>query len=142
MYVAARKAIDTYAQVGVETGVAAADPHRLILMLFDGTLAAIAKARLAMSRNEIAAKGAAISKAIEIIDGGLKASLDVKAGGVLGERLAALYDYMLARLLAANLRNDAAILDEIAGLLNELRGAWAQIGQQGANATAGEAIAK
>ena len=128
MYSAAHKAIDAYANVGVETGVAAADPHKLILMLFDGTLAAISKARLAMARGEIAAKGAAISKAIEIIDAGLKASLDVKAGGVLAERLAALYDYMLNRLLAANLRNDAALLDEVGRLVNELRGAWAQIG--------------
>jgi flagellar protein FliS len=137
MYSAVHKAIDAYANVGVETGVAAADPHKLILMLFDGTLAAIAKARLAMARGEIAAKGAAISKAIEIIDAGLKASLDVKAGGVLAERLAALYDYMLNRLLAANLRNDAALLDEVGRLLNELRGAWAQIG-----AAAGEASPK
>ena len=142
MYAAARKAIDAYAQVGVETGVAAADPHRLILMLYDGTLAAIAKARLAMSRKEIAAKGEAISKAIEIIDGGLKASLDMKVGGVLAERLAALYDYMLARLLAANLRNDPAILDEVARLLNELRDAWAQIGQQRATEAEGGASAK
>jgi flagellar protein FliS len=139
MYSAARKGIDAYAEVGVETGVAAADPHKLILMLFDGTLAAIAKARLAMSRGEIAAKGAAISKAIEIIDGGLKASLDVSAGGALAERLAALYDYMLNRLLAANLRNDASLLDEITRLLNELRGAWAQIGNAAAPARAGEA---
>ncbi len=139
MYSAARKGIDAYAEVGVETGVAAADPHKLILMLFDGTLAAIAKARLAMSRGEIAAKGAAISKAIEIIDGGLKASLDVSAGGVLAERLAALYGYMLNRLLAANLRNDASLLDEITRLLNELRGAWAQIGNAAAPARAGEA---
>jgi flagellar secretion chaperone FliS len=137
MYSAARKAIDAYAEVGVETGVAAADPHKLILMLFDGTLAAIARARLAMSRGEIAAKGAAISKAIDIIDGGLKASLDVAAGGVLAERLAALYDYMLNRLLAANLRSDTSLLDETTQLLNELRGAWAQIGN--AAATAGEA---
>lgn len=143
MYSVARKAVDAYAQVGVETGVAAADPHKLILMLYDGTLAAIARARLAISRNEIPAKGAAISKAIEIVDLGLKASLDVKAGGVLAERLAALYDYMMNRLLAANLRNDIAALDEIARLLNELRGAWAQIGQAGAaSATAGEAASK
>ena len=139
MYSAARKAIDAYAEVGVETGVAAADPHKLILMLFDGTLAAIAKGKLAMSRGEIAAKGAAISKAIEIIDGGLKASLDVAAGGVLAQRLAALYDYMLNRLLAANLRNDSSLLDETTRLLNELRGAWAQIGQAAAPVTAGEA---
>jgi flagellar protein FliS len=139
MYSAARSAVDAYARVGVETGVAAADPHKLILMLFDGTLAAIAKAQFAMNRGEIAAKGAAISKAIEIIDGGLKASLDINAGGVLAERLAALYDYMLSRLLAANLRNDASLLDETARLLNELRGAWAQIGQQPNPATAGGA---
>ena len=135
MYSAARKAIDTYAQVGVETGVAAADPHKLILMLFDGTLAAVSNAKLAMSRKEISAKGSAIGKAIEIIDGGLKASLDLRAGGVLAERLSALYDYMLQRLLAANLRNDAAALEEVARLLNELRGAWAQIGQAGSEAS-------
>ena len=134
MYPAARKAVDAYAQVGVETGVAAADPHKLILMLFDGTLAAISNARLALSRKDVPAKGAAISKAIAIIDGGLKASLDVRAGGELAERLSGLYDYMLQRLLVANLRNDGAVLDEVTRLLNELRGAWAQIGQSGAAA--------
>ena len=128
MYSSARKAVDTYAQVGVETGVASADPHRLILMLFDGALAAIATARLAMSRSEVAAKAQAVTKAIAIIDGGLKASLDVAAGGELATRLSELYDYMLKQLLVANLRNEAATLDEVTRLLNELRGAWAQIG--------------
>lgn len=128
MYSSARKAVDTYAQVGVETGVASADPHRLILMLFDGALAAIAAARLAMSRGEVAAKAAAITKAIAIVDGGLKASLDTGAGGALAMRLADLYDYMLKQLLLANLRNETTTLDEVSRLLNELRGAWAQIG--------------
>ena len=128
MYSSARKAVDTYAQVGVETGVASADPHRLILMLFDGALAAIATARLAMSRSEVAAKAAALTKAIAIIDGGLKASLDVEAGGELAQRLSELYDYMLKQLLLANLRNEVTTLDEVGRLLNELRGAWAQIG--------------
>lgn len=142
MYPSARKAIDAYAQVGVETGVAAADPHKLILMLFDGTHAALCAARLAITRNEVAAKGAAISKAIAIIDGGLKASLDVKAGGVLAENLSSLYDYMLNRLLAANLRNDVNLVDEVSRLLDELRGAWAQIGQRKGGAAASEAGAK
>jgi flagellar protein FliS len=142
MFSSVRKAVDVYAQVGVETGVAAADPHKLILMLFDGTHAAICAARLAISRNDIAAKAAAISKAIAIIDGGLKASLDIKAGGVLAERLAGLYDYMLNRLLAANLRNDTELLDEVNRLIDELRGAWAQIGQRSGAAPASEATAK
>jgi len=138
MFSTARRPIDAYAQVGVETGVASADPHRLILMLFDGTLAAIAAAKLAMARGEVEAKGSAITKAIAIVDGGLKASLDVRAGGALAERLAELYDYMLRQLLAANLRNDMTLLDEVARLLQELRGAWAQIG----NRTPPEARAK
>jgi flagellar secretion chaperone FliS len=128
MYASARQAITTYAQVGVETGVASADPHKLILMLYDGALAAIAAARLAVTRGEIAAKGTAIAKAIAIVDGGLKASLDVSAGGELAERLSALYDYMCRQLLLGNLRNDSAVLDEVARLLTELRGAWRQIG--------------
>jgi flagellar protein FliS len=142
MFSSARRAIDAYAQVGVETGVASADPHKLILMLYDGTLAAICAARLAIARGEIAAKGTAISKAIAIVDGGLKASLDVKAGGTLAERLSGLYDYMLTRLLEANLRNDTAILDEVARLLDELRGAWAQIGQRAGTENAREAAEK
>jgi flagellar secretion chaperone FliS len=142
MFSSARKAVDAYAQVGMETGVASADPHQLILMLYDGALAAICAARLAMSRSEIAAKGTAISKAIAIIDGGLKASLDVKAGGALAERLSDLYGYMLSRLLAANLRNDTTLLDEVAHLLDELRGAWAQIGQRAAATDASEVRGK
>ena len=88
-----------------------------------------------MSREEVAAKGLAITKAIAILDGGLKASLDIKAGGELAERLSGLYDYMLRQLFVANLRNDATTLDEVARLLNELRGAWAQIGKTPQNTT-------
>jgi flagellar protein FliS len=135
MYSTAQRAIDTYAEVGVETGVASADPHKLILMLFDGALAALAAAKAAMSRGDVVAKTGAITKSIAIIDGGLKASLDVKAGGELAERLAALYDYMLNRLLLANLRNDRPSLEEVARLLDELRGAWAQIGRSAPAAT-------
>ena len=137
-----RAALNSYRNVGVETGVASASPQRLILMLYEGAIAAIAAAQQHLRQNNIAAKGEAISKAISIIDGGLKASLDVKAGGILAERLAGLYDYMLTRLLAANLRNDTKILDEVARLLDELRGAWAQIGQRSGADNATEANTK
>ncbi|MDY0014066.1 MAG: flagellar export chaperone FliS [Rhodocyclaceae bacterium] len=118
-----------YARVGVETGVSTADPHKLILMLFDGALLAIASAAVAMDAQDIPAKGNHISKAIEIITNGLKVSLDMEAGGELAGRLAALYDYMAERLLHANLRNSRPTLDEVAGLLRDLRDAWQQIGQ-------------
>ncbi|MCK0509085.1 flagellar export chaperone FliS [Aromatoleum anaerobium] len=116
-----------YAQVGIETGVATADPHKLILMLFDGAILSIAAAAAAMDGKDIPAKGQAVSKAIEIITNGLKASLDRDLGGELVDRLAALYDYMAERLLYANLHNNRAALDEVSGLLHSLREAWEAI---------------
>lgn len=124
----------TYAKVGVEVAVETSNPHRLILMLFDGAISAVSLARIHMEANEIAQKGSAISKAIDLISNGLAASLDKEAGGELAERLAALYDYMAQRLLFANLKNSVAALDEVSELLTSLRDAWAQIapGQQAA----------
>lgn len=117
-------AVKAYAKVGIESAVLGAGPHRLISLLFEGALSEIARAKKAMARKEIAAKGEAISRAISIIGEGLNASLDKKAGGELAQNLSALYDYMALRLLAANLTNDIAILDEVARLLTELKAGW------------------
>lgn len=129
-----RSPAETYAKVGVDVAVETSDPHRLVMMLFDAAMAAVSMARIHMTANEIPQKGAAISKAIDLITNGLAASLDVEAGGELAERLAALYDYMAQRLLFANLKNSMAALDEVSELLGSLRDAWAQIapGQQAA----------
>ena len=80
-----------------------------------------------MKDKRTAEKGQSISKAIDIITNGLRASLDPEAGGELPERLGALYDYMCLRLLHANLKNDAAALAEVAALLGEIKGAWEEI---------------
>lgn len=134
MFATAQRAIKSYNEVGIETGVQAADPHKLILMLFEGALFALADAARFMRERQIAAKGQSISKAILIIENGLKASLDVKAGGELAERLAALYDYMRDRLLRANLHNRPELIDEVSRLLSELHGAWQQISPSAAQA--------
>lgn len=120
-------AINAYNKVGLESAAVAADPHKLILMLYQGGLLAIASAKNQMQRQETAAKGASISKAISIIDEGLKSCLDMNAGGEIAKNLAALYDYMSQRLLIANLKNDPAILDEVSGLLSDLNSAWVAI---------------
>ncbi len=117
-------AIKAYAKVGVESDVLGASPHRLISLLFEGALSEIARAKKGILRNEIAAKGGAISRAISIIGEGLNASLDKKAGGELAQNLSSLYDYMALRLVTANLTNDLAILDEVARLLTELKTGW------------------
>lgn len=119
--------IKAYANVGLESSVSAADPHKLILMLYQGAILAIAAARNQMLRKEVAAKGASITKAIMIIDEGLKSSLNMNVGGELAKNLANLYDYMGQRLLIANLKNDPAILDEVSKLLADLKGAWEAI---------------
>ncbi len=108
-------------------------------MLYAGALEAISLAKVHMARHEVAAKGAAISKAIAIIHEGLSASLDEKAGGDLAQNLKALYEYMGNRLLAANLNNDQAALDEVSRLLNELKGAWDEIGRRPGAASQPEA---
>ena len=90
----ARNAISAYQKVSVDAAVEVADPYRLILLLFEGVQAALGRARTAMEQKQIAAKGEAISKAIDIISNGLKVSLDLENGGEIAVRLEALYDYM------------------------------------------------
>ena len=123
-----------YARIGTESAAMSASPHQLITMLFDGAKTAITMARHHMANKDIAAKGKAISKAINIVENGLKASLDAKAGGTAGAELvanlSALYDYVTQRLLYANLRNDPALLDEADRLLESIGSAWREIDPQ------------
>jgi flagellar protein FliS len=113
-----------YRAIGIETGVAAADPLGLVVMLYDGAIQAIARAESHLAQGEIAARGQYTSKAIDIVTQGLSASLDRKVGGALAESLGALYDYMGRRLFTANLRNDPAIYAEVRTLLLDLRTSW------------------
>ena len=124
------QAMQAYKSADVDTRVLAASPHQLIMMLFDGALAALAQARANMLKRNFPGQGAAISKAITIIDDGLKASLDEKVGGKIAQDLKLLYEYMSLRLLSANLKSDPAILDEVSGLLQEVSSAWREIGNK------------
>ena len=130
MFGSTHKGANAYATVGLETGVVASSPHKLIVMLFDGALVAIRNAGTHMKAREIEKKGNAISKAIMIVENGLRASLDKEAGGQIAVSLDALYDYIGRRLLVANMTNDSAILDEVHALLADLKGAWDAIGDQ------------
>lgn len=122
-----QRSAEAYSQVGLETSVQTADPYRLILLLFEGARDAILLARSAMEQKQIEARGLAISKAIDIITNGLKASLDQEQGGDLAGQLADLYEYMTIRLLHANLKNDKAVLEEVLLLLEEIHSAWREI---------------
>ena len=116
-----------YAQVGIETGVTAASPHQLVQMLFDGLLDAVARARGALRERQIDAKGRAISRAVRIVNEGLRSNLNLQQGGGLAADLDALYGYITLTLTEANLHNDDAKLDECRRLVEPLREAWVGI---------------
>jgi flagellar secretion chaperone FliS len=120
-----------YRSASVHSGVDAADPHRLIVMLMDGALERIATARGLMSHNSGGPeKAQLLHRAVAIIDE-LRNSLNFKAGGTVSTNLDALYEYMCTRLMQASASNKPEWLDEVARLLNEVRSAWLQLPAQG-----------
>ncbi|MEO7244272.1 MAG: flagellar export chaperone FliS [Rubrivivax sp.] len=121
----------TYRQVGHETGIVDASPHRLVAMLFDGCLDAIAEARCALRSSDVAAKASAVSRAARIVDEGLRGALDLRGGGPLAADLDQLYAYLAMQLTMANLRNDEATLEQCQRLLAPLRDAWTSIAPRG-----------
>ena len=119
--------IDQYRQVGTATAVSQADPHQLVTLLFDGAIAAVLQAKHAVATGDTATKAAMITKAMRIIDEGLKASLESQGDSQLDENLRSLYEHMVSRLFIANLHNSEVPLAEVSRLLGDLRSAWAAI---------------
>ncbi len=119
-----RNGANAYSQVSMETGVLAANPHKLIVLLFDGAIMAVSNAIQQMNAGKIPEKGRSISHAIAIVDQGLRASLNKKVGGELAVNLDTLYGYMIRQLMTANLYNQVEKLAEVQKLLRELKGAW------------------
>lgn len=133
-----KKAADAYSRVGMETGIVGANPHKLIMMLFDGAVTAIANASHLMATGNVPEKGRSISHAISIIENGLRASLNKKVGGELAHNLDALYAHLAAELVLANIHNDQQKLLNVKKLLTELQDAWQQIAPD--RQAAGEAM--
>lgn len=115
-----------YQSAAAHGGVAASDPHGLVVMLMDGALERIHTARGCMQRGEMAEKARLLHRAVAIV-GELRSSLDLSAGGQIAVNLSELYDYMCRRLLMATSENRVEMLDEVTSLLHEIRGAWVAI---------------
>jgi len=123
----AARGADRYARTDLETGVEAASPQRLVIMLYDGAIKSMMQAKAAFANGDVSVRGEALSKAIAIIDEGLSAVLDREAGGDIAANLGNLYDYLSNRLLYANLKGHEASIDEAIILMTELRTAWEQL---------------
>lgn len=116
-----------YAQVSLQSKLAGATPHQLITMLFDGAHSAILQAVIHFEKGNVAQRGKMISKAINIIDNGLRAALDHETGKGIAADLEQMYEYMSRTLLEANLRNDPAPLKVVDDLLVKLAATWKEI---------------
>lgn len=117
-----------YSKVGLETDVLNASPHRLVALLFDGLFDAMNMARAAIDSGDIEQKNRSLSRAVRILDEGLKAALRMEAGP-LATDLHDLYVYMCKRLTHANLHTDHAAIEECQRLLQPVREAWHSIAQ-------------
>lgn len=128
--------VAAYQSASAHGGVAAADPHKLILMLMDGAIERIRAAQVCIERGELTEKAKLIHRAVAIV-GELRGSLDMNAGGQIAANLSDLYDYMSRRLLNASIENDTKALEEVTKLLHEIRSAWVEIPQQARTRAAG-----
>jgi flagellar protein FliS len=124
----AMAALRQYQTVNTQAQAMDASPHRLIQMLMEGGLTRLAQARGAIERGQLAQKGELISKTIAII-GGLRDSLNLERGGEIAANLDALYEYMMSRLFEANRTSDVALVDEVSGLLRNVKTGWDGIAQ-------------
>jgi len=123
----AQNALKQYGQMSAKLDATTeVSSHRLIQMLMEGALDKVAIAKGHMVRGEIKEKGSYISWAISIVEG-LKSSLDFEQGGEIAANLEALYDYIQRRLVLSNLENDPAMLDEVIGLLKNIKTAWDEV---------------
>ncbi len=116
-----------YQRTHIDTGVLGPDQHQMVVMLYEGVLHHLTLGKSAMQRKDIPVKCSELSKAMRILEEGLRTGLDTVDGGELARNLEDLYDYCLVRIALANARNDEAILDEVQGLLAPLLDAWREI---------------
>lgn len=119
-----RGGIGAYAATDIEGRARAATPAELMVMLFDAVDISLRVARLHLQAGRIAEKAKALSRAVRIVNGGLRAPLDAHADDPLSGRLISLYAYVVRRLIEANASNDIGKLDEATRLLHEVGASW------------------
>ncbi|GAA6146523.1 flagellar export chaperone FliS [Thalassolituus maritimus] len=118
-----------YQKVNVTSEVLDADPHRLIQLLMEAALTRMAQAKGAIQRKDMQEKASLLGRVNEIIQT-LQSSLDHNQGGDLAGNLDRLYDYMVRRLLEASGKNSTDMIDEVMGLMLEVKTGWDGIRQE------------
>lgn len=107
-----------------------ASPERLILMLFDGAMDAMHRAKEGFSIREVKAKNEAISNNLikaQNIFAELQRSLRTDQGGEFVENMYNLYDFYTVKLNEANFKKSQEPIDLVIKLFREIRDAWAEM---------------
>jgi len=123
----ASRTASAYQRINVETSMHTIDQHQLVSLLYQGLLQSIATARGALARGDVLTKCNSLSKAVRILEEGLMTALDREAGGELAANLDTVYSYALQRLILANAKNDDALLQEVARLIEPIAQGWSEI---------------
>ena len=105
------------------------DQHQIIVLLYDGLLQEIARARGAVARQDVPGKCDAIARALRILEEGLISGLDMVDGGQIAQNLNALYNYCVHRLVLANSKSDDGLLQEVYSLIDPIAQGWKAIKQ-------------
>ncbi|MGX5100257.1 flagellar export chaperone FliS [Enterobacter cloacae] len=119
-----------YTAVSLDSQINGATPHELIVLLYDGAINAMKRAEIYFQSGNIARRGEMISRAINIIDNGLRAGLDHEKGGKIAEELESLYEYISRTLLEANLNKTGENLPHLISLMTEMSETWQLISPQ------------
>ncbi len=116
-------AYQSYQAVHLHAQTAQASPLQLVLVLMDGLLDELARARAHIEARRFELKAASLDKCVSIING-LSSALDLEAGCEVVHNLARLYDYCADRLYRAGVEMNPAVVDEVQRLLGQIRGGW------------------
>jgi flagellar protein FliS len=103
--------------------VATASREQILIMLYDGAIRFTRQAIFAIGEGDVSGKVTGIQKAMAIVME-FRNTLDHQIGGDMAANLDALYDYMIRNMLQANMKNEVKPLEEVVGLLTDLRETW------------------
>lgn len=121
------KGMSAYRDVDIQTRSVQTDQFELVALMFEGVMESVTRAKGALQQADTPTKIVEISRAVRIIQEGLRTSLDLDNGGELAQNLANLYDYCVVRLTQANAQNSVEALDEVAVLIKPVADAWRQM---------------
>lgn len=100
-----------------------ASKEQLLLMILDGSVKFSKVARQAIVDKDLAKANENIKKTQNIFYE-LITTLDLRYAGDWGNKLIAVYRFIIDRLLQANLKKDVKIMDEVIPLIAEVRDTW------------------